>query len=118
MCRVDQKETHYQFPYFLKLTKAEVQSLKLTNVDQNLKDYEVNEFDSLLCLRKYEGLKGYYPLKLISPVQQQTEIAKMLVKKKSCKRKASSKPDRRKAKVSKPTKSKRQIKKNIKFING
>ena len=26
--------------------------------------------------------KGYYPLKLISPVQQQMEMAKMLVKRK------------------------------------
>ena len=50
--RVDQKETHYPFPYFLQVTKAEVQSLKLTIVDQNLKPYEVNEFDCTLCLRK------------------------------------------------------------------
>ena len=54
--------------------------------------------------------KGYYPFKLISPVQQQTEMAEMLVKRKRAIEKQAQKKG-----IGKPTeKKKKSIRKMVK----
>ena len=50
--RVDQKETQYCFPYFVKVNKTELRSIKFTILDPNLKAYDLTDFQCTLYLRK------------------------------------------------------------------
>ena len=50
--RIDDKSSQYTFPYFVKVVKAELQSLRFTLLDQNLKFYEVTDFVCTLKLKK------------------------------------------------------------------
>ena len=50
--RVDGKEAQYTLPYFVKTNKAEVRSIRLSILDQNLKPYQLSDIECTLYLRK------------------------------------------------------------------
>ena len=75
------KEAQYTLPYFVDTNKAEVWSITLSILDKNLKPYQLSDIECTLYLKKNMWiLKGYHRFKLVSPVQQKTEMAKMLIK--------------------------------------
>ena len=61
--RVDEKSTNYPFPYFVKTTKSELQSIRVSLLDQSLKPFQLSDIDCVLNLRrKNEGPKGLQAL--------------------------------------------------------
>ena len=54
--RVDEKTVHYPFPYFVKTTKSELQSIRVTALDQGFKPFQLSDIDCVLKLRRrHEG---------------------------------------------------------------
>ena len=50
--RVDEKVSAFAVPYFLDITKNEIQSIRVSLVDQNLDFYQLSDIDCVLELRE------------------------------------------------------------------
>ena len=53
--RVDNKNSHYSFPYYGKITKLDIQSIRVIALDQNLDFFQLTDIECILHLRKVNG---------------------------------------------------------------